>query len=1176
MTVDPLFELLPASKTGVGFANQIATDDSINILTYEYLYNGGGVGVGDFNNDGLPDIFFSGNRVPCELYINLGNSGNIHTGNIHSGNIHSGNTSLEFENITATAGIDTKGIWAYGVSVVDINQDGWQDIYLSVGGMGNSDNFPNKLYINQGTTPGQNPTFEESAEEYGLADAGESVQAVFFDYDRDGDLDMYLLTGGGFEKSAIVPRPILQDGSGRNTDRLYRNDFDEKSGHPYFTNISEEAGINIEGFGLGVSVLDINQDAWPDVYVTNDYLSKDHLYVNNQDGTFTDRVDQYFKHTSHFAMGNDVGDINNDGKPDIVAADMLPEDNFRRKLMSGPLQYDKFYFSVQQGYGYQYMRNTLQLNNGDNSFSEIGQFAGIDKTDWSWAPLLADFDNDGYQDLVISNGFGKDVTDLDFVKFRQTVAGLNPESRRQAMLDSLAIRPGIVVQNYAFKNNGDNTFRKVMAEWGFTKPSLSNGMAYADLDQDGDLDLVVNNINQEAFIYINTLQEKKTPDSKYISIKLAGPDQNRNGVGATVTIMGDSLYQVRYHYPVRGFQSSVEDVIHFGLGKTQKVDSIQVVWGDGSVSTEPNQPANQLITIAYAESRLPGNPNKKPDNTLLRPTKALPFKHTENEFNDFNHQILLPHKLSQEGPGIAVGDVNNDGLEDMYVGGAYRLPGHFMIQNSRGDFNVKPFAEDFESEDMGALFFDADQDDDLDLYVVSGGVEYYEDHPNYQDRLYLNDGKGNFSKDLSALPPLRSSGSCVVAGDYDQDGDLDLFVGSRVTKDKYPQPPRSYLLRNDLGKFTDVTGEFAPQLAEIGMITAALWTDFDNNNTLDLIIVGEAMPISLFSNKKGWLVNITAESGLQDTQGFWNSLVGGDFDNDGDIDYIAGNLGLNGPMKASPEEPVIIHYADFDQNGAIEPLIGYYEYGIINPFPSLDMLTTQMPFLKKHLLYYKTYAATSLTQLVALTGNTAFNTLYCKTLSSSFILNQGNGKFDLIPLPQPAQLGPVYGLLAQDMNADGNLDVLAVGNSYAPEVTYGRYDALKGLTFFGDGKGNFRYLNSMESGFFVEGDAKGIVKVNTVKGPVIVVTQNNDSIQSFQMKNELITERVTARQDEVYASLFIKNGRKRKVELSFGSTYLSQSSRSILINPQVDSILLYNNKGTLSRKLIFNQLTHLQ
>ena len=1070
-----------------------------------------------------------------------------------------------FEDITEKSGIDTRDIWSYGVSIIDINQDRLPDIYLCTGGMKNRDKdvTTNKLYINKGHL-----TFVEAAEEYGLAVAGESIQATFLDYDLDGDLDMFLMKGGGFEKSAITPFPIVKDGSSRNTDKLFRNDFDNGSGHPYFTDVSNEAGIVLEGFGLGVSVLDINEDGWPDLYVTNDYLSKDHLYVNNRNGTFSDQVDQYFKHVSHFAMGNDVGDINNDGLQDVLTVDMLPEDNYHRKIMFGPNQYHKFYFAVSQGYGYQYMRNTLQLANENGSYSEIGQLAGIEKTEWSWAPLIADFDNDGYQDIVISNGYGKDVTNLDYLKFMQPMLGLSKEERRKKLLD----RPAVIVPNFAFKNNRDNTFSKASAEWGFDTPSMSSGMAYADLDVDGDLDLVVNNIDQEAFVYENTAREKSPNASNYIQVRLAGTEKNIEGLGATVIVRSGKLLLSKYLTTVHGFESSVQNIVHFGLGKNSKIDTLSVKWND-RISVIANPGINKIVTVSYEGSSVSSKkPNPSPGKTFLTSSNDIQFRHRENEFNDFLYQPLLQHKLSQNGPGIAVGDVNKDGLEDIFIGGSYRLPGHLMIQDSRGNFKAREFTDDYESEDQGALFFDSEGDGDQDLYVVSGGVEFFEGHQFYQDRLYRNDGRGNFKKDAAALPKIMQSGSCVVAGDYDLDGDLDLFIGGRSVPEKYPMAAFSYLLRNDQGRFTDVTKEVASELQTIGMVTSALWTDFDNDNVPDLLLAGEAMPIKVFKNTKGHFKDVTATSGLNDSDGFWNSLVGGDFDNDGDTDYVAGNLGVNGPMHASVKEPVVISYADFDNNGSIEPLIGYYEGGVSYPIPGLDILASQLPSLKKKILQHKDYATYSMSDLIGITGTRDYKNLYCKVLESSFIRNKGNGKFDLIPLPQQAQLAPVFGLLAEDINADGNLDLLGVGNSYAPEIVYGRFDALQGVTFLGDGNGSFDFVTSTTSGFLVDGDAKAIARIETPRASRLIITQNNDSLKSFLIPNASIRSRVSPLPEEMSAILFLKGSQQRKLELNYGTTYLSQSSRTILVNDAVDSVRLFNRNGKLSRTIRSNLL----
>ncbi|WP_455169636.1 VCBS repeat-containing protein, partial [Aegicerativicinus sediminis] len=759
-----LFQLISAEHSGINFTNSIIANDTLNILNYEYLYNGGGVGVGYFNKDSLPDLIFTGNIEPSRLYINEGN--------------------LHFKDITVSSGIKTKGHWCTGVSVIDINQDGFDDIYISVGGVGNKSIFPNLLYINNGDL-----TFTESASEYGLADQGESIQSIFFDYDRDGDLDMYLLTGGGFEHSAINVRPMLDNGTSRNTDRLYRNDYDEDLGHAVFTNVSKDAGINIEGFGLGVSVFDANNDFWPDLYISNDYLSRDLLYINQQDGTFKEDALNYFGHTSHFSMGNDVGDINNDGYLDVVTMDMLPEDLKRRKLMSGVPSYEIFQISVGFGYGHQYMRNMLQLNNGNNSFSEIGQLSGIDKTDWSWAPLLADFDNDGLSDLFVTNGFGKDITDMDFVKFRENSSYKfsDVEELGKSVIDCLYQRPAIKVPNYTFKNKGDLTFEKVTDEWGFSEETISNGAAYADLDLDGDLDLIVNNINQPASIYQNKTRESNPNNSNYLTVQLEGSNSNLTAIGATVEVYKNGNSTIRYNQPVRGFQSSVDKNLFFGLNGYATVDSLKVFWPDGKSSLLKGIDSNQILKIDYSEASntvdLFGAKLNKP---LFLRDSLIRFKHQERPYNDYGYQQLLLHGFSNQGPGMAVGDLNGDGLEDLFIGGSYGFNSTIYFQEKNGDFTQTEIKNSELYEDEGALIFDANGDNLMDLYVTSGGSERYEGHEAYEDRIYYN-VNGQFQQ--GELPKMLTSTSHVVGGDFDKDGDIDLFVGGRVIPGKYPKPP---------------------------------------------------------------------------------------------------------------------------------------------------------------------------------------------------------------------------------------------------------------------------------------------------------------------------------------------------------------------------------------------------
>jgi hypothetical protein len=1155
-----LFESLSPDSTGIDFRNDIKTSDSLNIFSFEYIYNGGGVGIGDFNGDGLPDIFFGGNKVPGKLYVNQGH--------------------FHFKDITSSSKINTAGNWSFGISVIDINQDGLPDIYICVGGPSKKDSaYHNLLYINQGKDKNGDPFFKEMAAEYGLRDAGQSIQAAFFDYDHDGDLDMYLVKGGGFERSPIVPNPILRDGTAKNTDKLYRSDWDSVKGHPVFTDVSKQAGIQEEGFGLGISLLDINDDGWLDVYVTNDYLTNDLLYINNHDGTFSERLKDYFKHTSHFAMGNDVGDINNDALPDIMAADMLPTGHYDRMLMFGPNQYDKFNYSVNNGYAYQYMRNTLQLNNGQGRFSEIGQLAGVYKTGWSWSVLFADLDNDQYQDLYITNGFGKDITDLDFVKFRSNyVVKPGVTSTDQVLLDSLEARKDTKISNFAFRNTRDLRFEDKTEAWGFKKPSFSNGAAYADLDNDGDLDLVVNNIDDPVFIYKNrTIETDSNSSARFLKIKLEGPKENQDAIGARIIIKYDGKTQMRLQSVVRGFESTVGDILHFGLGSYKNVDTIEVRWPDGRESIYKNVAANQQVILKYNDLS-----NNHFQNTLTTTPVAffktvspsslgIHYRQNESRFNDFLYEKLLPKKYSMNGPGIAVSDVNGDGLDDFFVGGAFNQSGEIYIQNKNGGFTGHILSQpDAVSVDMGCLFFDADGDKDLDLYVVSGSSDYTKGHKYYQDRLYLNDGHGNFSRSTNALPSMINSGSCVAAADFDGDGDPDLFVGGRIVPGFFPEKPVSTILRNDKGKFTDVTESVAPGLRNIGMVTSALWTDIDNDGRPDLILTGEWMPLTIFRNTGNGFKNITATDGLAQSSGWWQSIVAGDFDNDGDMDYVVGNWGLNSPYKASEQHPMMVCYKDFDNDGKLDPVLSYYEDGDDYPVHSWDNMVLQMPFVRKKMPYYHNYAATSMNRFFAMVDTAHMERCYCNHLQSAYLENLGNGKFRLHDLPIQAQISPLLGMIAEDLNHDGNPDLVTVGNFYGTEVAIGRYDASVGAVFLGDGKGNFVPQTPDRSGFVVDGDAKALGRLEGAGGQsLFLASQNGDSLKILKDQTGLRCTRLPTTADEVYAKIFLKDGRVRKTEFYFESGYLSQSSRTLVITPDIDKIELYKTSGRLSRTVKF-------
>jgi len=1152
-----LFESLPSDFTGITFTNTITTSDSVNLLNFEYIYIGGGVGIGDFNKDGLPDIFLAGNMVPSKLYLNKGN--------------------MKFEDMTISSGLIVNG-WPFGVSVADVNGDGLQDIYLSMGGAAGKGEYKNELFINEGNDKNGIPHFKELAKEYGLNEPAITIQSVFFDYDGDGDLDMYQMTGGGYDRSPNVPYPIRKDGTAKNTDKLFRNDFNAKLGHPVFTNVSKHANIVEEGFGLGISILDINEDGWSDIYITNDYITNDLLYVNNGDGTFKEEAAKYFSHTSYFAMGNDVGDINNDGLMDIVAVDMLPDKRKDRMQMLGANTYDKFYYSQTQGYLDQYMRNTLQLNQGQGKFSEIGQSAGMYKTSWSWAPLFADFDNDGYQDLFITNGFGKDVTDLDFVKFRSDASAYSNKNEKKTINDkelakSLNERPGIKKHPYLYRNKQDNTFEDMSEKWGFMETVYSNGAAYVDLDNDGDLDIVTNNMDAPAHIYKNkTNNSGKISSNNFLRVQLIGPDKNILATGSKLKINYGENSQVRYLSTVRGFESSVEPTLHFGLGKNKMIDSLSVTWPDAKITVLRNVKANSFLKINYSNvnfiqpvkaiTPLPSFFSSLPPSSL-----GIDYKDKHTDFIDFNFERLIPRKYSENGQGIAVGDVNGDGVEDFFIGGSFQQVGKIYIQNASGTFSGKPISKYADGcVDAGALLFDADGDGDLDLYVVSGGNQFTDGNKRYQDRLYINNGKGEFKIDTTALPVMISSGSCVVAADYDNDGDLDLFVGGGVQPGLYPQCSKSYLLRNDKGHFKDVTEVIASGLQNIGIVTSALWTDIDNDHKIDLIVTGEWIPITVYKNDGIKLSNSTVHSGLGETNGLWQSLVAGDFDNDGDIDYIAGNWGLNSPNSCSKEKPMSISYQDFDKNGTIDPIMSYYEDGENYPVVSLDYMVEQLPFLKKKFLQYSEYAAAPLNKIFESFKVKTVPTLYCNTLASAFIENKGNGKFEVKNLPQDAQISPLFGMISMDVNNDGNLDLIAVGNFYWTDVVIGKYDALKGLTMLGDGHGNFKPLFLNQSGFIVDADARALARIETKNNQsLFVVSQVLDSIKMFKQQYAVLSKRIIPKQNESYAFLYIDQQKKQKMELGYGSSYLSQSSRSVVISSAIKKVEFYDHNGIRTR-----------
>jgi hypothetical protein len=1145
-----MFQLLPATQTGIDFNNTIEETDTFNILTYEYIYNGGGVGIADFNNDGLKDVFFAGNLVSNKLYLNKGN--------------------FAFSDVTSQANINVPGRWNSGVSVVDINNDGWLDVYVTATMKPGAEDRLNMLFVNNGPGPDGIPTFTEKAGSYGIADSGFSVMAAFFDYDRDDDLDLYVLTN---ERMTNVPtnyRPKITDGSAVNNDRFYRN-----NGDGTFTNATKEAGITIEGFGLGLAVSDFNKDGWPDLYVSNDYLSNDIMYINNGNGTFTNRIGEFIGHQSQFSMGNDVADINNDALPDIVTTDMLPEINARKKTTIGNKSYSTYINNEQFGYEYQYVRNMLHLNNGLDrgiKFSEIGQLAGIHQTEWSWSPLFVDADNDGFKDLIITNGFPKDITDKDFSNYRADVGNI---ASIALLKDSI---PVIEIPNYAFKNNGALVFEDVTNKWGLGLKSFSNGAAFSDLDNDGDLDYITNNINGPAFVFRNTLNDGDSTTksaNKFIDVKLEGSPGNRMAMGSKVTLYAEGTIQYYEEFIYRGFLSSVDPLIHFGLGNLAKIDSLLVIWPDGKKSVQLNVPVNQTVTFTYpVNASLPSLAQPAPLATTFREDATalgLGFKHVDDDMIDFNLQRTLPHKFSQAGPGLAVGDVNGDGVEDLVIGGSVKRHHAVYLGQKNGTFTyqgkVAPSTVDVDKseEDQGLLLFDADGDNDNDLYVVGGGFEG-NSPAEFRDRLFFNNGKGAFALDTAALPETNASGSCVRAADFDNDGDLDLFVGGRVVKAAYPMPGESYLLINDKGKFTNGTLTAGPDLKNIGMVTDALWTDFDNDGKTDLVVAGEFMAITFFRNEGGKLAKM-ADSGIQNHTGWWNSLTGGDFDNDGDVDYVAGNLGLNNNYQVTSAYPLKCYAKDFDGNGSVDPVMACYMRESMDgdrrdlfPMHFWEEMNSQSPKFRKKYSRFKQFSNANMERLLNADELAGATILEANDMSSSYIENLGAGKFKITSLPVEAQIAPVNGIVVDDVDSDGNLDVLLIGNDYGNEVFAGRYDASTGLILKGNGAGGFRPASASSTGFKVDGDAKSLVKITGKGRDIYVASQNKGALKAFvvEKSNDYVC---IPEKGDVWCEIKLGDGKARKQEFYFGSGYLSQSGRSVRIPKGAVSITIHNVDG---------------